>query len=410
MTPASLRARIDDALAARRRLHGRPVEDTARALAAAAARWRDDAELRAALPEAIGLTAPMVKTGIAYAADAFDARLMTALARVELAGLETAAGSHAAFAGARRAEPAAPPLVAHVVASNVPALALPAIAHACLAGAGVVVKSGRRDRLSAPAFVRALHAVDPELAATVVADYWPGGDAALDAVLLERASVAVATGSDATVEAIALGASTRVIAHGSRTSAIAVDLSGVDDVPALADAVARDVALHDQRGCLSPHVVWVAGDARGFAVALTAALDVVAAELPMAEASVEERAAVRVALDEVEWQGATVLSAAAGAVVYDPRPEPQAPIGGRVVRVQPLRALADLASVLPGGRVECVGLAGGALPEGLLERGVSRVCAPGRMQRPSLAWPRGQHAPLTSLFEDDTPAMMEVET
>jgi len=38
-------------------------------------------------------------------------------------------------------------LVAHVLASNVPALALPAIALACLAGAAVVVKSGRRDAL-----------------------------------------------------------------------------------------------------------------------------------------------------------------------------------------------------------------------------------------------------------------------
>jgi hypothetical protein len=337
----------------------------------------------------------VVDAGIAHAAEAFDAPVMTALARTELAGLAPTDDV---------------PLVAHVLASNVPALAVPAIAHACLAGAAVVVKSGRRDTLSAPAFVRALAAIDPELAATVVATTWPGGDVELEDTLFERATVAVATGSDATVEALALRAPIRVIAHGARLGVVALDVDALADVEAVAHAVARDVALHDQRGCLSPHTVWVAGDAHGFAVTLTGALDAVASELPMAEAPLEERAPVRVALDDAEWQGATVLAAAAGAVVYDERPEPQPPVGGRVVRVQPLRALADLASVLPRGRVECVGLAGGPVPGTLLELGVSRVCPPGRMQRPTLAWPRGQQAPLRALLEAGTPPLMEIES
>jgi acyl-CoA reductase-like NAD-dependent aldehyde dehydrogenase len=393
-TATSLRHRIAAAIEGRRRLRDRPITETVQTLAAAAQRWRDDPELRSALPDAIGLTPPVVAIAVAHAAEAFDATLMTALARTELAGLEP---------------PDDPPLVAHVLASNVPALALPAIAHACLAGAAVVVKSGRRDRVSAPAFVRALADVDPELAATVVDAYWPGGDPDLEAVLLERATVAVATGSDATVEALALRAPVRVIAHGARIGVVAVDLEHAD-AATLADLVARDVALHDQRGCLSPHTVWVVGDARGLAVELTGALDAAEAELPMAEAPLEERAGVRIALDDAEWQGATVLRAAAGAVVYDDRPEAQPAVGGRVVRVQPLRTLADLASVLPAGRIECVGLAGGPAPAGLLERGVSRVCPPGRMQRPALAWPRGQQAPLRSLLEAGTPPLMEVET
>src|SRR2546428_5936385 len=84
-------------------------------------------------------------------------------------------------------------LVAHVLASNVPALAMPAIALACLAGAAVVVKSGRDDPLSASAFQRALAAVDPELAATVVTVYWPGGDPVHEEILLATADVAVLT-------------------------------------------------------------------------------------------------------------------------------------------------------------------------------------------------------------------------
>lgn len=393
-TAASLRDRIAAAIEARRRLRDRPIAEIARALAAATHAWRDDAALRDQLPDALGLTAPVVAAGIAHAAEAFDADLMIALARTELAGLEP---------------PDDPPLVAHVLASNVPALALPAIAHACLAGAAVVVKSGRRDRLSAPAFVRALATVDPALAATVVDAYWPGGDRDREATLLEHATVVVATGSDVTVEALALRSPVRVVAHGARTSVVAVELARVD-VPTVCEAIARDVALHDQRGCLSPHTVWVVGDAGGFAVELTSAFDAAEAELPMGEGSLEERAAVRIALDEAEWQGATVLTATAGAVVLDARPEGQPQIGGRVVRVQPLRALADLGSVLPAGRVECVGLAGGPVPPNLIERGVSRVCPPGRMQRPTLAWQRGQKAPLRTLLEAGTPPFMEIES
>jgi len=390
----TLDERITAAIAARGRLRERPAAETAASLARAAAIWRDDPELRIALPAAVGLTPPVVAAGMAHAAAAFDATVMTALARTELVGLDPIETT---------------PVVAEIVASNVPALALPAIAHACLAGAAVIVKSGRRDPLSAPAFVRALASVDPELAPTVVVADWRGADPALEAALFARATVAVVTGSDATVEALALRAPVRVVAHGARTSVVALDPSGIDDVQAVAEAIARDVALYDQRGCLSPHVVWVAGDARGFAVELVGALDAAEAALPMAEASLAERAAVRVALDEAEWQGATVLGAAAGAVVYDPRPAPQAAIGGRVIRVQPLRALAELASVVPRGRIECVALAGGPVPAGLLERGVSRVCRPGRMQRPTLAWPRGQQAPLRTLLQADTPPLMEVE-
>jgi len=387
--------RITAAIEARRRLRERPAAETAQSLARAATLWRNDAELRMTLPSAIGLTPPVVAAGIAHTAAAFDATVMTALARTELVGLDPIETT---------------PVVAEIVASNVPALALPAIAHGCLAGAAVIVKSGRRDPLSAPAFVHALASVDPELAATVVAADWRGADPAREAAVFERATVAVVTGSDATVEALALRAPIRVVAHWTRTSAVALDASGLDDTQATAEAIARDVALYDQRGCLSPHVVWVAGDARAFAVELASALDAAEADLPMAEASLEERAAVRVALDEAEWQGATVLRAAAGAVVYDPRAEPQPAIGGRVVRVQPLRALDALTAVLPRGRVECVAIAGGPVPAGLLELGVSRVCRPGRMQRPTLAWPRGQQAPLRTLLQADTPPMMEVET
>src|SRR5262249_5640342 len=148
--------------------------------------------------------------------------------------------------------PRRPWLVAHVLASNVPALGLPAIALSCLAGAAVVVKSGRADRVSAPAFRRALEAEDEELAATVVTPYWAGSERLAEEALLARADVVVATGADETVASLVRRLGARVVGHGERASIAVLGRPVLEDADTVARRVAQDVALHDQRGCLSP--------------------------------------------------------------------------------------------------------------------------------------------------------------
>src|SRR5438552_39684 len=131
---------------------------------------------------------------------------------------------------------------------------------------------------------RPLHATIAALAA-----YWPGGDLAREDAALGRAEVVVATGSDATLAALVPRLGRRLIAHGPRWSVAVVERAAAAEV----DAIALDVALHDQRGCLSPHAVYVTGDARGFAERLAAALDAAAVRLPPGPASVDARAAAR---------------------------------------------------------------------------------------------------------------------
>ena len=397
-TPAALRARLEAAVEARALLRARPLHETIAALAAAAARWRDDAALRAELPAAACLSPAMIAAVVPIAAGALDAQALAELAR-----REWGAGA------AARPAPPGPALVAHVVASNVPALALPAIALGCLAGAAVLVKSGRDDPLSAPAFQRALAAVDPALAATIVAAYWPGGDPAREDAALGRAEVVAVTGSDATLAALAPRLGRRLIAHGPRWSVAVVGRAAAAEV----DAIALDVALHDQRGCLSPHAVYVTGDARGFAERLAAALDAVAVRLPPGPASVDARAAARLLAAEAEWApGAAVLCGAGGTVIYEEAPAFRPTAGLRTVRVHPLRDPRVLPELLPPGRIECVGVAGvdpAPLVAVLRARGVARICPVGRMQRPPLSWPRGQHAPLGALLGRRGEPLIEVE-
>jgi hypothetical protein len=328
----------------------------------------------------------MIAAALPLVAGAFDAEAMERLVRDEIG----------------EAPPDAPPLIAHVLASNVPALALPAIAHAILLGSAVVVKSGRADPVSAPAFARALAAVDAALGATVVTAEWPGGTTALDDVLLGAAPVLVLTGADDTVAALAPRAPGRVVTHGTRFSvALATDAADVD-------ALAEDVVLYEQRGCLSPHAVWVRGDARRFAVRLRDALMRAATRLPPPPARPEERAAVRAFLDEATWSGAEVEAGSWGAVLLRDLPAFRPTCGRRTVQVAPIDDPDTLAGRLPAGRIECLGVAmHGRVPPGLHAAGVSRVCPLGRMQRPPLSWPRGGLPPLAGLLgrRPATPAL-----
>jgi len=133
----------------------------------------------------------------------------------------------------------------------------------------------------------------------------------------------------------------------------------------------------------------------------------VAIALPPGPLEPDERAAHRAAIAEAEWTGATVLGGARGTVLVDATPRLRPSPGRRTLWVQTLSSLAD---VLPAGGIECVGVAGAVVDTAALRRlGVSRVCAPGRMQRPPLAWPRGQLAPLRTLLALPAEPRIEVE-
>lgn len=379
----ALRRAIEAAASARAGL-ARSVGDVAGALAEAAKWWRRAPDLPPRLAAGGGWAPVMVADALDGIVAPFDAPAMERLAAQE------------------RPTTAPPAVVAHVLASNVPALALPAIAHALLAGAAVVVKSGRGDVVSAPTFHDALRAVDPDLARTVVTASWPRGDTARDAALLAAAPVTVLTGSDEAIAALAPRAHGRVLTFGARTSvAILADPSSAD-----VDAFAADVACWEQHGCLSPQVAFVLGDAACVADALAGSLERLAARWPLPARAVETRAARRVVLDDAAWTGASVRAGDWGAVVLAPPGPAAVGPGGRTIRVQPLDDLRALPERLSRGKIESVGT-NGPLPDGLAAFGVSRVCRVGAMQRPSLGWPRGGRPPIRMLFEPHATAAME---
>ena len=183
---------------------------------------------------------------------------------------------------------ATPSSQVHVILSaNVVTAPLRALAVACAASIRVSVKPSRRD----PAFTRALVRRVPDLEITV--------RDAVDAATLSDGEVHV-YGRDETVLAVRSAAPRGVLvrAHGAGLGVAIV--TGGAALEEAARRVADDVVVFDQRGCLSPRVVLVVGDAsRGAAFADALALELAAWE-PVAARGVLDRDEARDAARYVE--------------------------------------------------------------------------------------------------------------
>jgi len=306
---------------------------------------------------------------------------------------------------ARRGEHHRAPAVA-VLAGNLPALAVQPLLPALAVRRPLLLKSASTEPHLAPAFVAALVRRLPALGDAVAAVTWPGGDAALEAPVLAAAHCVLAYGDRAAVADLARRASGKVIDYGPKLSFAFVAADA--ELESAARGVARDVALFDQRGCLSVQAVFVEGDgarARAFGVELAAALDEIAATLPPGPIDADLASSVQQLRGEAELRGALLgsLPLASGTVTLELVTAPLVPSPGlRTVRVYPLATLADLPRRLAGWEplLQGAALAGAAaweLAPTLATLGVSRCAAPGELQSPDASWHNGGHDPLALL-------------
>lgn len=159
----------------------------------------------------------------------------------------------------RRRTAAGPPLVLQIHAGNVPGVPVTGAILALLARSGVLAKTGSDEPGLLPLFARALADIDPLLGRCVAATWWPGEERT---PVYERwgkeAGKAIIFGGHAAVRAVreTLPPDIDLIVYGPRVG-IAVFLP---DAPfEAADRLARDVCAYEQRGCVSPRVVFAVG-------------------------------------------------------------------------------------------------------------------------------------------------------
>jgi hypothetical protein len=332
------------------------------------------------------------------------------LARLTRLSPEGLAAALEAVLGGVRAGPAATLLaeaetlpagggpVLAILASNLPALAVQPLWPALALRRPILLKSPSAEPLFVPAFLAALVRREPRLEPAVAAAAWPGGDERLEAPVLAAATTVIAYGDEPALADLRRRAPGKVVEYGPKTS-----LAAVMDAAA-AEGLARDVALFDQRGCLSVAAIYTPGDPDALAVRLEEALAELARRWPPGPPDPATVSAVQQMRLEAEMRGLrrSVLPVLAGTVLVDPDPAFRLSPGLRMVRIHPLADLARLPEVLAPwrGKLQGAALAGEdawRLAPALADLGISRCAAPGELQSPDVTWHNGGLHPLRSL-------------
>ncbi len=304
-----------------------------------------------------------------------------------------------------------PSLALHVASGNVPGVGVTSIIRSLIVKSPVLLKPGRGDISLPLLFVRGLGQEDPTLAGAVAIVYWPRGEGgALEELVIAEADVAVAHGGDGFVRQLRrrIPPTTPLVAYHHRISVGAVardELRSPASAAQVALHAARSVALFDQRGCVSPRVIWVEEGGEmapaDWAPLLASHLGRLGSELPSPSGDLTAGARLRQRIDTVELKTAAggqdrVFSAGPGGTVFfESEPAPFEPVAsaGRAVVVKPIADLGDLADVLQPWRRWLQTLAVAApdarrldLAERLLDSGITRVTTFARQPWPPAWW------------------------
>lgn len=356
--------------------------------------WMDAAVQRIA---AAGPFHPrMVAHALPFQLELLDAAAIRALIEWELGGLAALDDPHRPVR-----------LVVHVMAGNIPALAAVPMCLGVVAKQATVIKPASGDHEFPRLFHASLHEIDPDLAAAVAVIPWRGGDLAVESIVFSQADVVVAMGSEAALAAVAQRVRGKLIPLGPRLSFAFVAsecIGSITEAANWARALAYDVSVWDQRGCLSPQIVFVEkGSGTSidqFAELLAVELEYWADQLPPATLPVTELAAIRAFRDEAQWQpGVRVVvpeNSLRWTVVVESHPQLLPTCLGRTIRVQPIEGVEELVAILAPHRNVLEG-AGLAVPkhrwalvaDQLGKAGVHWITPLGTMQRPTLAWRPG---------------------
>jgi hypothetical protein len=289
-------------------------------------------------------------------------------------------------------------LCAVVLAGNVFTAAIRALSFPLLLGWPVLAKASSHDHVFAELFELALRETDVQLAdALGVITFAADDDEALSGALLEQADAVSVYGSDATLNVIrsSLSATVSFMGHGHGLGAALVggralvDESGALEV---ARALALDIAAYDQRGCLSPHVIWVERGARvssqEFAERVFQELAALSVRMPRGPLSAPDASA------QLHWRGVGTLrgelfEGEGFSVAYEEDGALRVSPGQRNVQVIAIDRIDQAADKLAplGVHLKCLGLAGvdaQSLASKLAPRLAPRLCPIGTMQTPAL--------------------------
>jgi len=300
-------------------------------------------------------------------------------------------------------------LIGLIMPGNVIGAGLHELVQALIGGAAVIVKAASAQPLFFAEFQRTLAAIDTGVAARMEVAVWNRLDRESTAAMVRVCDRVAAFGGDETMAALAVSAGPKLVDFGSRLSGalIAREAACGSDAQSVAAALARDVTLFDQRGCLSLHHVFVEAstrDAQTFAGLLAREMDALTRQMaPPARPAPADTVATRGVRENARWRaiGGAPMALWEGedltwTVIFDPEADFQPSPLCRTVRVSALDSADQLRERLApaAGRLEGFAIADPAARLGpsrklLGEFGVSYLCAPGMLQSPPPSWAHG---------------------
>ncbi|HLW72251.1 MAG TPA: acyl-CoA reductase [Candidatus Binataceae bacterium] len=316
-------------------------------------------------------------------------------------------------------------LIGFIMPANLPGAGLHEVAAAILAGCAVIIKTAAAEPIFFAEFARALAEVDAAVGARIAVFSWGRKQTDLTKAMSARCDRIVAFGDDGTIaqlepaRASGLGQPdrglSRFVGFGARVSGIVVTAGAIGGAgrDALAETIAKEVSVFEQRGCLSPHHLFVGETdglaTRDFAEEIAAALERLArGPLPPPRAlALEDAIAIRRVREAARWRALSEQSVRLweGAlpgwtIVYDRDAAFTGGPGFRTLTISPFFDPADLARRLAPvtGRVEAMGVKFSTadsrdylaeLREVIGRTGASWICEPERMQSPPADWPHG---------------------
>lgn len=446
LSPSRLRE-LAGALRAEREtgLLGRSVGDVAKVVDRVARRLLDPVDpLRKATLESLGpqtgLSRPMAAEVLEGMARQWTRGALEALLASDFPDPGVLDGFRDGPAGSR-IRALGHPLTFHLGAGTVPGVAVTSLIRALLVKSAVLLKPGRGDVVLPVAFAAGLEEADEELAGAVAVMYWPGdagGGEGATTVALDEADLVVGYGGDDTLRRIrdalppttplrayrhrmgvglvGRGALTRGGASGTeRGSAGSGEGGGWERARATAEAVARAVALFDQRGCVSPHAVLVEDGGETspgeWTDLLAESLAALEKALPSGVVGRDEGAALQQLRGTAEMEEAVGRgmvrhggSASPWTVLYRPGGKVEPSCLNRTVRVIPVADLEGSLALLEPWKahLQTVGVAGlgegeGRIVHRLSVLGVSRVADFGRVPWPPAWWHHDGTGPLRAL-------------
>ena len=324
-----------------------------------------------------------------------------------------------------------PQAVFHSLAGNVPGLAIPAIAAGLIARSIVIIRDSKRQPVLTQQFCKTLKTIEPLLSSMIIPLTWKAersvdpkeARSEIELAVLAVIDRAEIYGADHTVNILShrykqLRNNLEIVDRGERLSIVLVPRNV--RVKSFGAKIAYDMVMYEGRGCLTPRIIFIEGNAKtaaAMAKAVAHSLADIEKKWPRVPGPLAAEAARRSFLDTLDLHA--LRSDAPGiqrghddawVVVVDKHGGAPRSIGERTVVCIPVQDLAQAASKIDFDRetLAGVGIAADSSTEEYeraadlaAEWGATHICPTGRMQRPSLGWNQDGTQRIGDLLNED---------